>query len=267
MFKQKWSLNFIKIIAFCAVLAPTLSIACPEGSYTERTIDRNYSSRISPVAFPVARHLGLNESCYGRRLYKIQMWASTSAGAGLATLLVNGRPVGITQKLDSEVKLYEFPLDLDYNFMGMHLNMASMEIRLAGDFYVSKVSAVLNTDEDVEVSEDPWSDYGIILGQSQDFVQELTQSTLEIKKEDNPLSMLVFVARKADISIQTIRVYWADGTHQNYGPVVIPSGEARRIDNNDTKEISRVLIKAKAAADNDDDSSSGYLEMRGIQAE
>lgn len=265
MIKQQGISMFVKRLFFCATLGPVLGSACVEGNYVERTIDRHYSSRVSPVAFPVARHLGLGDSCYGRRLYKIQMWASTSAGAGLATLLVNGRPAGVTQQLDSTVKLYEFPLDLDYNYMGSNLNMASMEIRLAGDFYVSKVAAVVNDPSEDIANEDPWANYGILLGQSPNLIQEPSKTSFVIQETEGPFNMLVFVARNASVLVKSARVYFADGTHTNYGETLIPEGEARRIDNVDCKIITRVVIKAQTTEDCD--CSIGHLELRGVLPE
>lgn len=258
--------SFVKTALFCATLGPVMGSACVDGNTVERTIDRNYSSQISPVAFPVARHLGLGDSCYGRRLITIKMWASTSGGAGLATLLVNGRPVGVTQKLDSEVKLYEFPLDLDYNYMGVHLNMATMEIRLAGDFYVSKIAANLDYPEGTDdVLQDPWANYGVLLGQSPNINQDLLSSVFEINQVENPFNMLVFVARNASIEVERAVVHFADGTHKVYGRTLIPEGEARRIDNEDCKLITKVVIKAQTAQNCD--CSTGHLELRGVLPE
>jgi len=265
MIKQQGISMFVKRLFFCASIGPVLGSACVEGTYVERTIDRHYSSRVSPVAFPVARHLGLGDSCYGRRLYKVQMWASTSAGAGLATLLVNGRPAGVTQQLDSTVKLYEFPLDLDYNYMGSNLNMASMEIRLAGDFYVRKVAAVVNDPNEDIANNDPWANYGILLSQTPIFGQELTKTTFEVRQTEEPFKMLVFVARNASVLVKSAEVYFTDGTHKIYGETLIPEGEARRMDNVDCKIIHRVVINAQTT--DSCDCSTGYLEFRALYPE
>ncbi len=263
MLKQKGISTFLKAAIFCVSLGPVLGSACVDGNSVERTIDREYSSQISPVAFPVARHLGLGDSCYGRRLITIKMWASSNGGAGLATLLVNGRPAGVTQQVDSELRLYEFPLDLDYIYMGVNLNMATMEIRLAGDFYVSKIAADLDYPHGTpEVDQDPWANYGVLLGQSPNFNQDLLSSVFEVNQVENPFNMLVFVARNASIEVERAVVHFADGTHKVYGRTLIPQGEARRIDNEDCKLITKVVVKAHTAQNCD--CSTGYLELRGV---
>lgn len=252
---------FVRAALVCATLGPVIGSACVDGNTAERTIDRNYAGI---TAFPVARHLGLDDSCNGRRLLKIKMWASSSAGSGMATLIVNGRPQGVTQTLDDEVRLYEFPLDLDYNVIGTHVGTSDMEIRLSGDFYIQKVEARLGSLHDDD-DDDVWDNYGILLGKTENMGEDVVKTTIEIDQDANPLNKLVFIARKNPVSLHRVTVYFGDGTIKNYGPAEILKNEAARIDNEDCKVITKLVIKAHHAKDCD--CGNAVLEVRGVQPE
>ena len=76
MFKGVF-VKFTQRLAFSAlVMGAYQAAACVSGDVAERTIERDYSGI---VALPVARFLGLDSSCHGRRLDRLVMTASTAA--------------------------------------------------------------------------------------------------------------------------------------------------------------------------------------------
>lgn len=225
--------GLIQGLLLITLLSPLAGFACVEGSHTERILDREYSGI---TALPVARYLNLDDSCHGRRLFKITLWASSTRGYGMATLLVNGLPVGVSRTIGSTLEQVEFKLDPDFNFLGVHVR--SIEIRLSGDFYIDRVQGTLSP------VPDPWAEYCVYLGKSVAMGPDLTTSVLRISLEANPIKSLLFIAHREKVSLHRVYVYFADGTHRVYGPAYVDKGQAVRIDNIDCKTITRVVIEA-----------------------
>jgi hypothetical protein len=185
-------------------LAASQANAYVEGNIISRELKREYSGI---TALPIARYLGLDESCNGRRLNKIILEASSSAGPGLATLIVNGIPVGVTKEISSDLKSYEFPLDPDYNYLGQHI--LNMEIRLSGDFYIEHIEARLA--DTTEAQDDPWEMYPIKIGKTDEIGSELKSTVFQIAPEDSHLSRVLFIAQKNDFFIHRVIVQLSDG--------------------------------------------------------
>jgi hypothetical protein len=245
--------NFLVKAAIVGLSAsPFFSQACVEGNTAERQIERSY---MGLTALPVAQYLGLDSTCDGRRLIKITMWASTSGGPGLATLLINGRPVGITTQITSNVSKFEFPLDIDDNVMGM--GTRDMEIRMSGDFYVERLEATLS-----DAHPDPWANYGFFVGLTPLVGSgELTESTIDVSEEDGAdIAHLIFIARHDDFFIKRVKLFLANGDVRKYGPAHIAKNEAARVDLSDCHcdKVTKIVIIGRA----DDECDEAQIEVR-----
>src|SRR5688572_27976182 len=93
--------------------------------------------------------------------------------------------------------------------------------------------------------------------------EDMVKTTIEIDQDDNPFNKLVFIARKSPVSLHRVTVYFADGTRKHYGPAEIKQNEGSRIDKEDCKEITKLVIKAHHAKDFD--CGPAVLEVRGVQ--
>jgi hypothetical protein len=230
--------------------------ACVEGEVASRDLQRNYAGITS---LPIARYMHLDDSCNGRRLTKVTLWASSSAGPGLATLIVNGSPVGPSQAIGPELAGYEFPLDPDYNHLGSEV--WSMEIRLSGTFYVDRVEGSLDVDTGNNPAPDYWTENSTFFASTPLVDSKLHKTFVDMS--ENPqqgFTRIVFVAREADFSLAYVRVNFADRTHRIYGPGEITKNQAAKINiGSDQVVVSMVIVGNARWA-----KTMSRLEVRGM---
>ena len=223
--------NIFKLMVLGIILQPAITYACVDGDVAVMQLDRDYAGIAS---LPIASYLGLDDSCNGRHLNSIVMTASSSAGPGMATLIVNGIPVGPTQTIGAVVAPYEFKLDPIENVLGQDIQ--TMEIRLSGDFHIASLQANL---ADVPP---PWSDWGTLLGTTPLIGCNDVTTTILVPADAGPYSRVLFVARESDFYVEGVTVNFVDGSQSMYGSVTIPKDQARRVDNDDCNPMSSIVI-------------------------
>ena len=95
--------------------------------------------------------LGLGQECRGMRIQKVLLVASSRAGYGQATVLVNDRPATQPMGLPAG-RTTLVSSDLDWRFNDIGNSIQTLRIDLRGSIYVDSVGVILEMD--------PWAGVG-----------------------------------------------------------------------------------------------------------
>lgn len=240
----------IPLALLITVLCPLAGRACPQSNNPQQVLNQDYPGI---TAFNAAAYLGIDDACSGRRLYNIILSASSSGGPGLATLIVNGVPVGNSQQVGPQSAVYTFQFDPVFNYVGTDIN--TFEIRLSGDFHIDYVSATMSDPMDY------WETQGFLVGKTALATADTTTtSTLNITSDMYPIARFLFVARQGEFNLNAVVLHFDDGTEQAYGSAIIPNGSAVRIDLADSPLVTSVVVIGNAASPN----TSAQIEVRAL---